>query len=119
MPAQSWSWRIPMGKALPDTRIYILDAYHQPQPIGVSGELYLAGSCVGEGNQAKLERLALHREQLVIMQENQNPLLTETCMLLNCLRTGLYAHYRDDGSIVLSDDQALSDNNAVFLQNFE
>jgi non-ribosomal peptide synthetase component F len=95
------SSKITVGKALPGTYLYILDRHHQPMPIGVHGELYVAGSAVGTGAALPYERLALHNQQLVIMDAAQNPLLTETCMLLNCLRTGLSARYLEDGSVEL------------------
>ena len=32
-----------IGKRIPDLEVYILDAYQQPVPIGVNGELYIGG----------------------------------------------------------------------------
>jgi amino acid adenylation domain-containing protein len=40
---------VPIGHPIGNTRIYILDALQQPQPIGVSGELFIAGEGVAEG----------------------------------------------------------------------
>ncbi|MDP8241217.1 MAG: amino acid adenylation domain-containing protein [Candidatus Hatepunaea meridiana] len=40
---------IPIGKPLPNTKVYILDKNQQPVPIGVPGELYLGGDNVARG----------------------------------------------------------------------
>jgi tyrocidine synthetase-3 len=40
---------IPIGKPLANTRLYILDAYGGPQPIGAPGELCIAGAGAAEG----------------------------------------------------------------------
>ncbi|TRW90360.1 non-ribosomal peptide synthetase [Candidatus Methylobacter oryzae] len=35
--------RIPVGAALPNLAIYVLDDAHNPQPVGVAGEIYIGG----------------------------------------------------------------------------
>ncbi len=40
---------IPIGQAVCGRSSYVLDASHQPVPIGVPGELYISGQCIAEG----------------------------------------------------------------------
>ncbi len=45
------SGTLPIGRALPNVRGYVLDAYLNRVPRGVSGELYVGGTCLAQGYQ--------------------------------------------------------------------
>ncbi len=85
----AWS-SIPYGKPIQNARYYVLDRRLQPVPIGVTGDLYIAGTCLAEGY---LERPALTEERFLTAPFE----CTEGPERL--YKTGDLARYFDDGNL--------------------
>ncbi|NEP86223.1 MAG: amino acid adenylation domain-containing protein [Okeania sp. SIO2C2] len=77
----------PIGKALTDLKIYILDRYLQPVPIGVTGELHIGG--------AGLARGYLNRPELTAERFIPNPFEKNSKLY----KTGDLARYLPDGNL--------------------
>ncbi len=80
---------IPIGRPLGNRRIYILDKYGNPTPIGVPGELHIGG--------AGLARGYLHQPELTAQKFVADPFSGHVGARL--YKTGDLARYRPDGSI--------------------
>ncbi|NWF69420.1 MAG: amino acid adenylation domain-containing protein [Chloroflexi bacterium] len=80
---------VPVGRPLANTLIYLLDAYMQPVPPGVAGELYIGGRCVASGY---LNRPDLSAERFVA-----NPFSNDPTQRL--YKTGDLMRYLPDGNI--------------------
>ena len=48
-PANGAGGGVPLGRPLPHVRVYVLDGTSAPVPVGVAGEIYIAGAAVGRG----------------------------------------------------------------------
>jgi amino acid adenylation domain-containing protein len=81
--------RTPIGRAVRNARVYVLDRALRPAPIGVPGELCVGGLCVGRGYLRDPARTA---EVFV-----PDPLAAEPGARL--YKTGDLARYRSDGEI--------------------
>ncbi|MEH2172824.1 MupA/Atu3671 family FMN-dependent luciferase-like monooxygenase [Nostoc sp.] len=81
--------KIPIGQAIANTQIYILDRYLQPVPVGVPGELHIGG--VG------LARGYLNRTDIAQAKFISNPFSADPEARI--YKTGDLAQYLPDGSI--------------------
>jgi amino acid adenylation domain-containing protein/non-ribosomal peptide synthase protein (TIGR01720 family) len=79
----------PIGKPIPNVRVYILDDRLQPVPVGVPGELYIAGVGIARGY--------LNRPDLTAEKFISNPYDNEPYKRL--YKTGDRARYLSDGNI--------------------
>lgn len=78
-----------IGNRIPDLEVYILDAYQQPVPIGVDGELYIGG--------AGLARGYLNRPELTAERFISHPFSSD--LKARLYRTGDLARYLPDGNL--------------------
>ena len=80
---------IPIGHPIGNTRVYILDKYLQPAPIGVPGELYVGGSGLARGY--------LHRPELTAERFVPDRFSSEPGLRLYA--TGDQVRYLPDGNL--------------------
>ncbi|MCG1019977.1 amino acid adenylation domain-containing protein, partial [Mycetohabitans sp. B4] len=79
----------PIGVRIPDLKIYLLDAYGRPVPLGAVGELYIGGVGVARGY--------LNRPELTAERFVPDPFSDEADARL--YKTGDVARYRPDGNL--------------------
>jgi non-ribosomal peptide synthetase component F len=82
-----------VGSAIANTQIYILDKYLNPVPIGITGELYIAGD--------GLARSYFNRPELTAEKFIPNPFSSKPGARL--YKTGDLARYLPDGNIEFID----------------
>lgn len=79
---------IPIGPAIANTRVYVLDDYLKPVPAGISGELYIGGDGIAQGY---LNQPDLTNERFIPSPFVKGDRLYRTGDVVTCL---------DDGNIV-------------------
>ena len=85
------TWPVPIGRLVANTRGLIVDADFNPRPIGVPGELYLAGVQVGRGY--------LNRPEQTHAAFLPNPLADPGSSYARMYRTGDICRWLPDGNI--------------------
>jgi amino acid adenylation domain-containing protein len=80
---------VPIGRAIPNTQVYVLDRHLEPVPIGVPGELYIGGAGVARGY---LHRLDTTAERFLPDPFSEAP-------GARLYRTGDLVRYRADGHL--------------------
>ncbi|EGW51740.1 hypothetical protein HMPREF1022_01281 [Desulfovibrio sp. 6_1_46AFAA] len=82
--------RVPLGKALDNTRLYILDKHGRLAPVGTAGELCVAGRQVAQGY--------LNRPELTAEKFTPNP-FSDAPDYARIYRTGDMVRWLPDGSL--------------------
>ena len=78
---------VPIGKPIYNTQMYVVDKYMKPVPVGVTGELCIAGINVGQGY--------LNNPDLTAEKFVDNPF-----GIGKIYKTGDLAYWREDGNII-------------------
>ncbi|HEY6769290.1 MAG TPA: amino acid adenylation domain-containing protein [Candidatus Sulfotelmatobacter sp.] len=90
--ANEVSGRIPIGRPIANTQLYVLDSRMQPAPIGVSGELHVGGSSITSGY--------WKRPELTQHKFIADPFCQDSSWQNSKLyKTGDKARYRADGNL--------------------
>ncbi|WP_054741285.1 non-ribosomal peptide synthetase [Cellulosilyticum ruminicola] len=88
----------PIGKPIQNTGIYILNEHMQVQPIGVYGEIYIAGDSVGKGyiDNSELTQMKFIKNPVAHLIENEKQ---KTIHSEYVYATGDIGRWRADGNI--------------------
>jgi amino acid adenylation domain-containing protein len=81
--------RLPIGKPIENTQLYVLDRYLQPVPVGIPGELYISGVGLSSGY---INRPGLTKQHFINHPFSENP-------NDKLYKTGDQVRYLPDGNI--------------------
>lgn len=84
---QNDSTTVPIGRAIANIQIYLLDSHQKPVPLGMSGELYIGGHNLARGY--------LHQPELTQEKFIPHPFVPDARLY----KTGDLARYLPDGNI--------------------
>ncbi|WP_208452261.1 non-ribosomal peptide synthetase [Burkholderia gladioli] len=88
-PSDAQQGGSPIGRPIPDLRLYLLDAHRQPVPLGAVGELHVGGDGVARGY--------LNRPELTAERFVHDPFAGDA--IARMYRTGDLARYLPDGNL--------------------
>ena len=86
---KNWPKNVPIGRPINNIQFYVLDSYLRPMPVGIPGELYVAGSCIGPGY--------LNNPELTAEKFIPDPFSKDTNARL--FKTGDRVRYLPDGNV--------------------
>jgi amino acid adenylation domain-containing protein/non-ribosomal peptide synthase protein (TIGR01720 family) len=90
-PIGHQSETVPLGRAIANTQVYILDHHLRAVPIGVLGELYIGGDSLARGY--------LNQPELTTEKFIRNPFKSQKFGSERLYKTGDLARYLSDGNI--------------------